>query len=169
MIEPNIRTRYGSACLNSLSTMRRARLERREDPEKVLRGINVVFLVLFSLPVIESQQKAASAVLTSAHRSGVTIFPFGSALGHFAVQRFSNKPHSRRRNSDVSYFESVAVPSFGTPAGFRRVLPPVFSCLCLRSFPAALQQRSCPSWIKGEGGRLCNFSRLRRSGSKTSR
>ena len=62
--------------------MRRNQLEHLEDLEKVLRGLIVVFLVLFSLPVFVSFLTLVAAVLTSAHRSGATIFTLDS---HWAI------------------------------------------------------------------------------------
>lgn len=58
--------------------MKRDRSEHLDELEKVFRGLLLVFLVLFSLPVFVSFLILAAAVLTPAHTSTGTIFPLDS-------------------------------------------------------------------------------------------
>jgi hypothetical protein len=62
--------------------MKRDRLERLEELDRVLRGLLVVFFVLFALPVFVSFLILTAAVLNSAHRSAATIFPLDSRWAH---------------------------------------------------------------------------------------
>ena len=78
MIEPIIRTNCLPACLKFIETMKRDRLERLEELEKVFCGLFVVFLVPFSLLVFVGFLILAAAVLSSAHRSAAIIFPLDS-------------------------------------------------------------------------------------------
>ena len=62
--------------------MKRDRLEHLEELERVLRGLLVIFFVLFALPVFVSFLILTAAVLNSAHRSAATIFPLDSYWAH---------------------------------------------------------------------------------------
>jgi hypothetical protein len=72
--------------------MKRDRLERLEELERVLRGLLVVFFVLFSLPVFVSFLILIAAVLNSAHRSAATIFPLDSYWAHLLSIGFRTSP-----------------------------------------------------------------------------
>src|SRR5271165_3719529 len=122
--------------------MKRDRSEHLDELEKVFRGLLLVFLVLFSLPVFVSFLILAAAVLTPAHTSTGTIFPLDSHCATLLSIWFRISLIPGVALLVYSVVNRLRHRPLGTPTGFRRIFPLVFGCLCLRSFPAILPQQS---------------------------